>query len=74
MAGLRSRTAIRSVATAISPMPAAASSMTPCVPGTGGAKTRSLSPWSAIDHRWRSDAFVGTIHPTDSGPANTTLR
>ncbi len=37
MAGLRSRTAIRSAATAISPMPAAASSTTPCVPGTGGA-------------------------------------
>ena len=37
IAGLRSRTASRSVATAITPMPAAASSTIPCVPGTGGA-------------------------------------
>ena len=36
IAGLRSRTASRSVATAMTPMPAAASSTIPWMPGTGG--------------------------------------
>ncbi len=37
IAGLRSRTAIRSVAAAIRPMPPAARSVIPRLPGTGGA-------------------------------------
>ena len=37
IAGLRIRTARKSVAAAIRPMPAAATRSMPCVPGTGGA-------------------------------------
>ena len=51
MAGLRSRTAIRSVAAAIRPMPAAASSTIPGVLGTGGSKKRSARPWLTRDDR-----------------------
>ena len=74
IAGLRSRTAIRSAATAISPIPAAASSPTPLIPGTGGRRAHSSAPWLARSHRFRSEFFVGTIQPADSGPANTRFR
>ena len=73
-AGQRSRTAIRSAAIAISPIPAAASSITPWMSGTGGAKARSAKPWPASFPMWLSDALVGTIQPTDSGPANSRFR
>jgi len=59
-AGLCSRTASRSVATATAPMPATVSSRIACPAGAGGANLAvSSRPKRPSRHRWPRDVAVG---------------
>jgi len=75
MAGRRSRTAVRSVATATMPIPAAASSSIARLAGTGG-ENLSIS-WFARpsrNTRWWSEPGVGSTPNAEYRDANTRLR
>ncbi len=74
-AGLRSRTASRSVATAARPMPATVRSRIPWPAGAGGANLAvPSSPCRASRHRWRREVAVGMTPPSDCALENTTFR